>query len=170
MRIVVNDASIIIDILKIDILPCFLKLDVEKYISSLVLDTEIEKENKIDLLDAVHNNKIKNDPCTEGLAMIGELKNKHPALSLPDCSCLYLAQKINAILLTGEKKMTSIARSKGIEVHGILWLLEELIENNIISYETAHERLHRLMSINFRLPKEECTRRLTLWKRKFSVN
>jgi len=169
MQIIVNDASIIIDILAIDMFACFLKLEIEKHISSFVLD-EIEEGINCELLKAINNNKMNKDPCTEGLSTIGKLKRQFPALSWPDCSCLYLSQKTNAILLTGEKKMTSIAKSKRIEAHGILWLLDILIENKIIDSSTAYEKLRHLMSINKRLPREECEKRLTLWKRHFTIN
>lgn len=51
-------------------------------------------------------------------------------------------------------------------MHGILWILDELVINQKITESMAHERLEQLMKINRRLPQQECRERLARWKPK----
>jgi len=51
----------------------------------------------------------------------------HSALSLNDCYVLALTeQKRNSILLTGDGYLRNVADKMGIEVHGALWIIDEL--------------------------------------------
>jgi hypothetical protein len=76
-----------------------------------------------------------------------------------------LAENLTAVLLTGERKLKTIATtSHGIQVHGILWIFEQLIATKIITPHTAHAGLSQLITINNRLPKAECERLLKRWR------
>jgi len=50
------------------------------------------------------------------------------------------------------------------EVHGIIWVLECLIEKGILTGFTARDKLIELMAINKRLPKALCEARLEQWE------
>jgi predicted nucleic acid-binding protein len=82
---------------------------------------------------------------------------------MPDCSVIYLAQKHDAILLSGDKPVRLAAKSVGIEYHGVLWALDEMIKQSIIPKKTAKIKLQQLMLTNNRLPKSECKKRLERW-------
>ncbi|MFP4369737.1 MAG: hypothetical protein ACLFR2_09170, partial [Candidatus Kapaibacterium sp.] len=80
-----------------------------------------------------------------------------------DCSVIFLAEKYKAILLSGDKAIRTTAKTIGIEYHGILWALDQLIEQKIITSKTAKDKLKYLMSINNRLPQKECQKRIDQW-------
>lgn len=63
------------------------------------------------------------DAVTEAFA----LKARHPGLSANDCFCLVTSQRReNAILLTGDAQLRAAAQQRAIEVHGVLWIIDEL--------------------------------------------
>lgn len=83
---------------------------------------------------------------------------EHRSLSLEDCSVWYLAETTNGILLTGDK-----AAQSGIEVHGTLWLLIELVRTERISAPEACQKLYALIEQNPRLPKDIVAQLLEKW-------
>ena len=53
--------------------------------------------------------------------------NQHARLTLNDCLALVLAEDIDdCILLTGDSPLRGIAEASGIEVHGVLWTIDEM--------------------------------------------
>ncbi len=168
MIIVVSDANIIIDLLQINLFPDFLKLNWEKYITTNVVD-EVKEENSDLLFKAISANQVFIPTLDfDDLQQIQNYFNRYAPLSVADCSCLHMAEKIPAILLTGEKQLRNIAHTAySLEVHGTLWILDHMIEENIITYRQAHAKLTLLIQINPRLPKAEIEKRLRRWKKRF---
>lgn len=168
MIVVVCDANIIIDLLQVDLFKFFLKLEWEKYVPPDVAD-EVHEDNIDQVIHAINAAKIILPIFNpEDLIEIEKLKVRYPPLSMEDCSCLFLAENLSAILLTGERRLRTIAtESHRLKVHGILWIFEGLIEKNIITARMAHAKLTHLMKINNRLPKKECERLLNYWKKNF---
>lgn len=131
MIIVVCDANILIDLLQVDLLNAFLKLKWEIHAPPDVVD-EVQEENSDQLVQAIRSGEILLPVFTlEELSKIQDFKARYLPLSIEDCSCLFMAQNRSAILLTGERKLKSIATSShGIEVHGVLWIFERLVEKS----------------------------------------
>ncbi len=164
MKIIVNDASILIDLFKIDLCDAFFSLPYEMHITDLV-SSEITDKNADKLHIYEKSNSIQIRKLSfEELEEINTLSTVNPALSLPDCSCLWLCNKLSAVLLTTDGKLRKTAYEKGIPVHGILWLFDDLIKLSVIRVGEAASKLEGLMDINPRLPRDECTKRLKKWK------
>lgn len=165
MIIVVNDACFLIDLIDVDLLDEFFQLGFQPHITPSVL---AELEGNVYEKPARESIKQKklflHNLSEEDQSEILNLMQDHSSrLSEPDCSCLYLAKKIQATILTCEKLLTKTAKSLDIEVHGSLWVLDQLIASSIITQKTAHRKLVKLMSINDRMPKAECEKRLKRW-------
>ncbi len=165
MIIIVNDANILIDLLKINLIKSFFKLNFEMHITNLCLG-EIEEENS-NLLNAYVGSKqlIVWEFNFNELTQIKNISNNYYSLSLEDSSCIWLCKNISAMLLTGEKTLRRIAESKGIEVHGILWIFEELISQQVLDHQTAIQKLNSLMNLNSRLPVDECRKCIKNWEK-----
>jgi rRNA maturation endonuclease Nob1 len=165
MIIIVNDANILIDLLKIHLISSFFQLNFEMHITNFCLG-EIEEENS-NLLNAYVESKqlIVREFNFSELTEIQNLNNNYGSLSFSDSSCLYLCKNITAMLLTGDKKLRNIAETKGIEVHGIPWIFKELISQQVLDYQTAIQKLNSLMSLNQRLPLEECRKCIKNWEK-----
>lgn len=166
MRIVVCDANIFIDLLQADLLPAYLNLGYENHAPPGVVE-EVKEKNCQILIDAVETEQI-SIPIIKNLNEISKLKNKYSSLSFQDCTCLFLAIELNAMLLTGEKLLRRIAEEKyNLEVHGTLFIFDELLKDKIITFRMAHEKLSRLIAKGTYLPSNECQKRLRNWRRRF---
>jgi predicted nucleic acid-binding protein len=164
MKLVVNDASVLIDIIDARLFDEFLQLGIYFHITNLVLN-ELEDEYEPPVAESIRNETfIAHNLTAKELSEIDKLKKSLPGgISQPDTSCLFLAKKINATILTGDKAIRRAAIHHKVKVHGSLWVLGQLIEASIITKKTAAKRLVRLMDVNPRLPKRECARLLERW-------
>ena len=54
-----------------------------------------------------------------------------------DHSALALAIQEQCPLLTGDKDLRAVAKSEGVEVHGTLWIVEELLNQKLIGKAQA---------------------------------
>jgi len=166
MRAAVFDANIFIDLLHAELFPDFLKLGYVKYAPPDIIGEVHEAEKNL-LIEAIASGRI-NVPVIEDLTPILELTEKHSPLSFQDCACLHLALDLGAMLVTGEKPLRKIAgETYKLEVHGSLFIFDELVKFSLLTPRRAHERLIRLIATGTYLPHEECQKRLRAWRRKF---
>jgi len=155
-------------LLQVELFKNYLKLDWEKHAPPDVID-EILQDSSYLLNDAVGAEQV----CVpsfsfDDLQQIQKYIERYTPLSVADCSCIYLAERLSAVLLTGEKRLRGIASGNhGLEVHGTLWIIDRLTKEKILTYRNAYNKLTMLMKINTRLPKAECTKRLKHMKRNF---
>lgn len=165
MILLVNDANILIDLLKIGLTESFFQLHYDFHVADLV-KAEIKEKNLSEIDHHIRNGILTLQRFTfEELGQIQNLKTEHPPLSIPDCSCLFLCRKLSAKLLTGDGLLRRTAESRDIKVHGILWVFDEMVERGIITKQTAAEKMRTLMELNSRLPKKECKARLKRWQK-----
>ena len=88
--------------------------------------------------------------------------NRHKRLTLNDCFALALAQDIDdSILLTGDSALRTVAERNEIEVHGVLWVTDELESHGIASPRKLYDALRLLHDdpLVF-LPDDEVLRRI----------
>ena len=69
-----------------------------------------------------------------------------------DCFALALAKQEICPLLTGDKALKRAANDEGIEVHGTLWVVEEMVVHQIITVETARRAYRQMRDHGRRLP------------------
>jgi predicted nucleic acid-binding protein len=164
MIFLVNDANILIDLLKIDLLDSFFQLDFDFHVTDIVY-SEIQEENS-DKLEICIESKLLTKQCFqfEDLVEIQKVRDYNPALSIADCSCLYLAKKLDAMLLTGDGALRRVAEKQEIPVHGILWVLDEIISCGLLAKVEVRNKLIQLIEQNQRLPLHECQKRIKAWK------
>lgn len=164
MKIIVNDANILIDLIDINLLGLFFDLPYGMNITDLVRN-EFDDETFSDLAPYVRKGALTihhlDQDATDAVRILK--KKFSAALSFPDCSCLQLAQTFSGTVLTGDKPLRSAAETMNLSVHGILWVFDQLIKNKITTPKIAYRKLSQLMTINQRLPKTECSKRLKLW-------
>ncbi len=94
-----------------------------------------------------------------------ELRGKNAPLSIADLSVLVLARQTGAVLLSGDGPLRTVARREGVEVHGILWVLDRLVAGGVLSGRRAAEVIGVMRQNGSRLPEEECERRIRAWMR-----
>jgi predicted nucleic acid-binding protein len=105
------------------------------------------------------------DPSAES---IYELYSELPGLSLEDASVLCLAMEQDAMLLTGDKTLRNAGEVRQVEVHGSIWVLDQLVRKRILAGRVAAEKLQRLLdetgkNVRF-LPKREAMKFIERWR------
>ena len=167
-KIVVNDTNVFIDLYEVGLLEEFFSLPWEVHTTDFVM-LELQREGQHETVAKYKADKRLVVPVFEAKEMseIGNLYQQNmnrTNLSLTDCSVWYYAKVNNYILLTGDRKLRTTSVLDGVEVHGVIYVFDALVEFNMISRQVAVEKLQQLYIINSRLPKEEIDKRINLWK------
>jgi predicted nucleic acid-binding protein len=92
-----------------------------------------------------------------------KLKQEYRTLSIIDLSAFLLAISLDATLLTGEFQLTKLANTYRLPVHGVLWLLDEIVRLQVLTPVQVAFALRRMLVQGARLPKEESNERLDHW-------
>jgi hypothetical protein len=92
------------------------------------------------------------------------LRRAHHAVSTTDLASFILARDLPAILLSGDKHLRLLAEMNAIEVHEVLWILDQLIFHKVLNNGKAARALNQMLANNARLPPNECEKRLKAWQ------
>ena len=167
-KIVVSDTNIFIDLISVNLLDGFFSLPWEIHTTDMIMK-ELKDSNQKAVVDAFRqlgNLKIKGFDGNEMLELMRMRKRASESsnASIQDCSVWKLAKNLNCSLLTGDNRLRKVVQKDNIEVHGILYLFDKMLEHQVINHETAITKLQSLFNINSRLPKDEIDKRIELWK------
>lgn len=157
MQVAITDANIFIDLYELELLQSFFQLPYEIHTTIFVLE-ELEEECCL----IVQNESTILNVSDEYIDEFDSF-DLNKGFSFPDKSILYLAFKFKMLIFSGEKKMKSWCTSKDLESHGILFILQEFIDKNILTQEEVKLKLHELMEFNQWLPTEICLELLDKW-------
>ncbi len=97
------------------------------------------------------------------VAEVAALAAVYPRPSRADLFALVLARVQAALLLTGDRHLRQAAEREGVQVHGTLWLLDELVERSVLAPAEAVKALLLMKEERRRLPADEVERRLLRW-------
>ena len=166
MKILVNDTNIFIDLHSVGLLEEMCRLPYEIHTVDFVVAEIVDADQRRIFDELVARRGIFVDGFTADEVI--EIVEEHSAvsgnLSIPDCSVCYYARKHNVPMLTGDRRLRRYAEEQSIEVHGILFIFDELVRHNIIPTSMAADRLEELFAINARLPKAEIRERINRWR------
>ena len=167
-KVVVNDTNVFIDLYSIDLLEEFFSLPWEVHTTELVMLELVRRWQNEEVSQYKTKGQLHIPLFSEReVRIIGEMKIKYENttnVSLADCSVWYYARKNNYILLTGDRKLRGISSLDGVEVHGILFIFDKMVEHKALTPAIAADKLTLLYSINPRLPKTEVDLRIKLWR------
>lgn len=166
MKILVNDTNIFIDLHSVGLLKEMCRLPYEIHTVDFVVAEIADADQRRIFDELVARGEISVDGFTadEVIEIVEEHSSVSGNLSIPDCSVCYFARKHNVPMLTGDRRLRRYAEEQSIEVHGILFIFDELVRHNIISTSMAADRLEELFAINARLPKAEIRERINRWR------
>lgn len=91
------------------------------------------------------------------------LASAHRALSVCDLAAFLIARRERATLLTGDKDLRQLAEDHCVAVHGILWILDEMVAREVLTPQQAAESLKTMLIKGTWLPMDECRRRVRYW-------
>ena len=167
MRIIVSDSSCIIDLGKSILVRAVLQLPYTFVMPDVLFHDELLSFGPIG----------KEELCALGFQVVAlspsgtqrafEHFAQHQALAVHDCFALALAEQTeDCILLTGDGALRRIASGIGIEVHGVLWTIDELERTSLATARQLYDALCLLEqdSLVF-LPKDELRQRIRRFQR-----
>jgi len=167
MKVAVTDACIFIDLIELDIISLFFKLEIEMHTTVAVINELFQEQKQVlEAYQAVGKLQVHNLMEVDFLEM---KKIPFPrGLSMEDQSVIYLAKKIGgAIVLSSDKLVRDFAGSLHLPYHGIFWILDHLVEMGIQSKNQAIYTLNQMPEINSMyqvgLMKKEVEKRIQLW-------
>jgi predicted nucleic acid-binding protein len=168
MIALVNDANILIDLIKLELLEPFFSMPLAFHSTDLIIENELHDAQKAKLKPYIEKGKFTiQELDARDIMRVLEMRLEKPQLSDKDCSALYCAEKLNALLITSDKALRNFARQRNVDVHGHLWVFDALLQYDCITHGTAIDKLNELNNINIKLslPKKECEARIDYWKK-----
>jgi predicted DNA-binding protein (UPF0278 family) len=169
MRIAVTDACIFIDLYELQLTAQFFNLDIEVHTSVDVINELFENQKQV--LKAFQSvNKLIVHIIKEK-EKIEILASPYPkSLSDSDKTVLYLASKLEAIIISSDKMIRNTAKKNSIDYHGMIWIFDQLIAHKLISKTEGSNKLKQLITTNlvFQNNKDlvqEMNNRIALWSK-----
>ena len=160
-RVIVNDASCLIDLRKGGLLDVLCRLPYRLVIPLPVRASEILHFSRQEWQYLDSHGMTTHDLTPAEVAQAFKLRSRHRALTANDCFCLVTALANRGILLTGDAQLRKVAIRKGLRVHGVLWVIDELAAADACPTSQLIDALKRWQSDNtVFLPRREITKRL----------
>jgi len=159
---------VLIDMADCDLFGAWFGLGFDLRTTSLVLREVCRKNQKIKLQPYAKKGQLQVETSSgEVLAEIVRLQAELSSrLTIEDVSALYFAERLQGILLPGDKQLRQHAKQRDIEVHGLLWVFDTLIARGALLPGVVADRLVRLLEKGTsRLPKNECEQRIRKWRK-----
>jgi hypothetical protein len=142
MRIVINDASCLIDLRKAGLLHAALALPFEFHVALPLVEVELTDFSQAEIDDLKARGLLVVDLSPDQVARAIELRASYGSLSIHDCFCISLSEAIQeSMLLTGDQTLRNRATALGIEVHGVLWITDQLEASGAVAYAQILEGL-----------------------------
>ncbi len=160
MLILISDANILIDIEDGNLTPVIFRLPYEVAVPDILFELEL-REKHSHLLQA--GLKVKS-LTAESVKKTEFLTQQYPRPSMMDHSALALALQEQCPLLTGDKDLRIAAKKEGVEVHGTIWIIEELLNQKIIQQSQAKGSFDAMKVKGRRLPWGEVEKLLNRWE------
>lgn len=165
MKIAVKDANVFIDMESMGVFDLWVQLGYETLTTSLIV-LELEEGGHAEALAYIETDGISVvDPASDA---VDRLYSELPGLSFEDASVLCLAMEREAILLTGDKTLRNAGEVRQVEVHGSIWVLDQLVRNGKLAGKVAAEKLQGLLDETGKnprfLPRKQALQYIHRWR------
>jgi len=169
MKVAVTDACIFIDLYDLKIFPFFFGLGLEVHTSVDVFNELYPEQQQFLLVyQSVGKLTLHTIDQNDRQKILAESFPK--SLSMVDKTVLYLARKLGAMLLSGDKAVRQYGKKIAIEYHGMLWIFDQMVERKVMQPNDAARKLKELLTLNpyYQYSDElvkEVTTRIRNWER-----
>lgn len=157
MKLLVTDTNIFIDLIRLGKCEEFFELNMDIHTTQFVCH-ELNSKQKEELKSYIDNEKlnVKSFTVVE-MTEIEEMDISRSSVAkrIADRSVLYYAEKMNGILVTGDKKLKNEAKDRGLKTCGTIWIIDQLYYQGLIGLRETVDLLESIKDINPFLPKEE---------------
>lgn len=100
----------------------------------------------------------------EHIGRVTDFAERYRRPSRVDLFALAYARVHECILVTGDAALRTAAEAEGVDVHGVLWILDDLVAQNILPPAEAANALDRMIASGSWLPQEDCSERINRWR------
>lgn len=167
MEIIINDTNIFLDLYDIGLLDTFFNLPIRVHTVDFVVN-EISRPNQAQAVQQLIDKGllvVKAYPATNIPDLFQFKAECGGNLTLTDSTVIYYAKSMpDCRILTGDRQLRNRAEQRGIKVSGILYVFDQLVEQELLPRSEASKKLAELFRINPRLPKGEVELRMEKWK------
>lgn len=148
MQLLISDANILIDLEEGKLIEKMFCLSFKFKIPDLLFFDELEVSH-------AHLQEMGlqlGELTPESIEYSIKLQQKYSKPSRYDCFALALAKQESCPLLTGDKALRKAAQEQCIETKGTIWLIEQMIEQRLISISEARQAFQLMKNAGSRLP------------------
>lgn len=136
--VVVSDTSVLIDLERGCLLEAAFRLPFAFAVPDLLYEQELKARGGSKLRElGLQLAELDGAGVTNAV----EYRKRVPALSLPDSFALALAVEDHWILLTGDAELRRLAEACQVECHGLLWLLDRMLDTGAATSQTLYDGL-----------------------------
>jgi predicted nucleic acid-binding protein len=158
VAVLVSDTSVLIDLERGQLLEEMFRLPFEFAVPDLLYARELAGPLGEQLMALGLRVEVLT-PAELSRATIARRQNAR--LSTPDTFALAIAQSRQWTLLTGDGALRELAHAERIDMHGVLWLFDQLADGNHVALDRLHQGLNTIFAHpRCRLPANEVRRRL----------
>lgn len=167
MKIAVTDACIFIDLIELQIISEFFKLDIELHTTTdVVMELYPDQQEILKAYESGEKLVIHNLSADQISAMDGI--DFPRGLSPEDRSVIYTAINLkDALILSSDKLVREYAGNISVEYHGIFWIFDQMVAEEILSKKVGASKITELLSLNIMYQsatmKREAERRIRAW-------
>jgi predicted nucleic acid-binding protein len=155
------DANILIDLSQGEVLPFLFKIPMQVAAPTVVLDEMIRPDQETLLEMGLERSLL----TVEQVLEAAQMSAADARLSLGDCAAFIAARDEETALLTGDQRLRKRAEEAGIEVHGVLWVLDAIETAGLTAGPALAASLRKMLNEGARLPADEVEWRLKRWER-----
>lgn len=163
-KVCLFDANILIDLYKGDIFPFLAEFPYHCLATDFVLSQSRNFSIEYAHSCGIQSHSLDGSLVSEIYRIRNNLECKKKDSSIADISCYVLAVHENFCLVTGDSTLRKHAERKGVEVHGVLWVLDEMVKSSVLTTDIAYNALSMIRDNGAYLPKNEIEKRLMNWK------
>jgi len=167
VEIVINDTNIFLDLYDIGLLDTSFRLPIRVHTVDFVVNEISRHDQAQAILQLIDNGMlvVKAYPATNTPDLFQFKVECGGNLTMADSTVIYYAKSIpDCRILTGDRQLRNRAEQQGIKVSGILYIFDQLVEQELLPHVEAAKKLSALFRINPRLPKGEVEARIEKWK------
>lgn len=161
----IADANIIIDLIDLGLGDIWSRhfrcLTSPEVFAEVEFDENDEEANWISNPERLEVRSLEEADVTRAL----EIQETHPALSYPDCTVVSFAVRTELIVLSGDGPMRKKAPSLRFRLHGMLYILNRLVELEAIHPTDAIAACRNWQELNPRTPDKKCAEYCDRWEK-----
>lgn len=161
MKVLVSDTSVLIDLERGKLVESCFRLPFSFAVPDLLYEQELKNHGGTALIEL---GLVIEELDGSGVALALSYRHGRNSLSLPDSFAMALARINSWTLLSGDRELRDLAFAEGIACHGVLWLLDRMLEEGVKQPNDLRAGLQKIAEHpRCRLPKGEVQKRLQLY-------